>query len=106
MPYKAFNSFNTSLEGAYIMQVITKNNIRDTEDKLFTAGYIRHHVASMRGYVSRRTAGYIEPYRGKFGVGVRWVYPRYDTSRYCYVEYCVYLSKAVQELHEVQEVQK
>lgn len=87
------------------MQVITKNNIRDTENKLLAAGYIRHHVASQRGYVSRKTAGYIEPYTGKFGVGVRWVYPRYDTTSYCYVEYWVYPSKAVQALHEGQEVQ-
>ena len=72
------------------MQVITKNNIKAMEALLFAQGYIRHHVASRRGYVSRKTAGYIEPYRGKYGVGVQWVYPRYDTTRYCYVEYWVY----------------
>ena len=72
------------------MQVITKNNIKKTEELLFAQGYIRHHIASRRGYVSRKTAGYIVPYNGKYGVGVRWVYPRYNTTRYCYVEYWVY----------------
>lgn len=87
------------------MQVIKKQDICQTELQLFAAGYIRHHVATQRGYVSRKTAGYIEPYKGRYGVGVRWVYPRYDTTRYCYVEYWVYPSKTVQAMHEEQEVQ-
>lgn len=88
------------------MQVIKKQDIRQTELQLFAAGYICHHVASRRGYVSRKTAGYLEPYKGRFGKGVCWVYPRYDTTSYCYVEYWVYPSKAVQARHEGQEVKK
>lgn len=77
--------------------LIKKQDIRRTEDMLFQKGYIRHHIASQRGYVSRKAAGYLEPYSGKFGEGVRWVYPRYDTTRYCYVEYWI-LPKYVQEV--------
>lgn len=46
-----------------------------------------HHTASARGYVSRKTAGYTEAYRGRFGIGVVRHSPRWDTTSYHYKTY-------------------
>lgn len=59
------------------------------QDVLKECGYKFHHAASSFGYVSRRldmplTATF---YEGKFGVGVKVFFPRYDTKRFCRVEY-------------------
>ena len=49
--------------------------------------YKLHHIASKRGYESRKGDGHIETYKGKFGEGYVHVCPRFDTTRYVYVEY-------------------
>lgn len=49
-----------------------------------------HHVATAYGYVSRKsTVERKQPYEGKFGEGYIIFRPRYDTTRYCYVEYWI-----------------
>lgn len=70
-------------------QIISKNDVYIKERQLKAKGYFLHHTATRQGYVSRKTAGYIEPYNGRYGTGVRWIFPRYDTTRYCYVEYWI-----------------
>lgn len=51
--------------------------------------YSEHHTSTMRGYVSRKTEGRIEPYKGRFGEGYKLLTPRFDTTTYCYVTYFV-----------------
>lgn len=46
-----------------------------------------HHIASRRGYISRKSAGKVESYKGKFGEGYIILRPRWDTTNYIYVEY-------------------
>lgn len=52
--------------------------------------YILHHMASRRGYESRRTTGHAEPYNGRFGKGYIWVSPRWDTTQYVNITYFVH----------------
>ena len=53
-------------------------------------GLIRHHTASMRGYVSRKLpAGQVREYSGRFGAGLVHIQPRWDTTQYVYVTYYV-----------------
>lgn len=48
-----------------------------------------HHIASRRGYISRKSAGEVETYKGKFGEGYIILRPRIDTTNYIYVEYYI-----------------
>lgn len=52
-----------------------------------------HHTAVSAGYVSRKCksgSSYpVKPYKGRFGEGYKRFRPRYDTNRYCYVEYWI-----------------
>lgn len=48
-----------------------------------------HHTARRRGYVSRKTAGRVEAYSGRFGHGFVVLSPRWDTTVYCYVTYYI-----------------
>ena len=63
--------------------------IMTVDDLLRSPDYQYHHTASRRGYVSRRSQGYIEPYAGRYGKGYVWVRPRWDTSYYVYVSYYI-----------------
>ena len=69
------------------MKTFTSRN--DFESAMASAGYIRLHTASRRGYESRKTDGHAEEYAGKFGAGYIWVSPRYDTTQYVDVTYYV-----------------
>ena len=51
--------------------------------------YRYHHTASRRGYVSRRTAGIVLPYRGRYGTGYIVLTPRWDTSTYVWCSYYI-----------------
>ena len=56
--------------------------------------YKLHHVAAANGYVSRKsTVEKKQEYNGKFGKGYVIYLPRYDTNRYCYVEYWIETGK-------------
>lgn len=56
-------------------------------DMLGESPLTEHHTASARGYVSRKTAGYTEAYKGRFGIGIVRHSPRYDSTSYHYVTY-------------------
>lgn len=46
-----------------------------------------HHTSWARGYVSRKTDGYIEPYKGRFGIGVKYHVPSWSSTVYHLVSY-------------------
>ena len=48
-----------------------------------------HHKAACQGYVSRKSAGRVLEYRGRFGVGYVIDTPRHDTTRYIHRTYYV-----------------
>lgn len=52
--------------------------------------YYLHHTAAARGYISRKI-GHFGPreYTGKFGTGYTVERPRWDTTRYIYVDYYI-----------------
>ena len=57
---------------------------------MIAAGEVtEHHTASRRGYISRRSAGKVEAYSGKFGKGFILVTPRFDTTQYVYITYYI-----------------
>ncbi|WP_158588575.1 hypothetical protein [Blautia sp. AF13-16] len=51
--------------------------------------YREHHTALTRGYVSKKSAGIKESYKGKFGEG--YTVRRYNpqSTRFCYITYYV-----------------
>ena len=51
--------------------------------------YNYHHIASRRGYESRKADGHVEEYEGKFGKGFIAVTPRFDTTQYVNIEYYI-----------------
>lgn len=53
--------------------------------------YEYHHTAARRGYISRKTEGYVEEYEGRYGKGYLIARPRWDTNNYIYIDY--YLEK-------------
>ncbi len=57
--------------------------------ELIEQGYILHHTASRRGYLSRKGPEKVEAYKGRFGCGYIVLSPRFDTSRYVDVAYYV-----------------
>lgn len=52
-------------------------------------GYLYDHVSTVSGYVSRKKEFEIKPYVGRFGLGVKVLVPRHDTSRYVYCMYYI-----------------
>ena len=57
------------------------------QDMMGNVALKEHHTASARGYVSRKSTGYTEAYRGNFGIGVVRHSPRWDTTSYHYKTY-------------------
>ena len=45
------------------------------------------HTSWVRGYVSRKSSGYIERYIGRFGIGCKYHTPSYDSTIYHLVSY-------------------
>ena len=67
----------------------TPNTAADLQ-ALVAAGELRElHTSSERGYVSRKSTGYVQSYKGKFGTGYKLLTPRFDTTQYCDVTYFV-----------------
>ena len=56
-------------------------------DELKEFGFRFDHSASERGYLSRKIDYKIEPYVGRFGIGVKVIFPRSDTTQYVNIEY-------------------
>lgn len=50
-------------------------------------GFRFDHSASERGYISRKIDYKIVPYIGRFGIGVKVIFPRNDTTQYVDIEY-------------------
>ena len=50
-------------------------------------GFRFDHSASERGYISRKIDYNIVPYIGRFGIGVKVIFPRSDTTQYVDIEY-------------------
>lgn len=55
--------------------------------ELIGLGFRFDHAASERGYISRKIDYKIVPYIGRFGIGVKVIFPRYDTTQYVDIEY-------------------
>lgn len=51
------------------------------------------HTSLYRGYVSRVEGQKVEPYKGKFGEGVKLLSCNRTSTRYSYVTYYVYTPK-------------
>ena len=51
------------------------------------------HTSLFWGYVSRVGDPIIEPYKGRFGEGVKLLSCNYDSTRYSYVTYYIYTPK-------------
>ena len=51
--------------------------------------YELHHKALRRGYISRKTEGYVEEYNGRFGKGYIALTPRFDTTQYITISYYI-----------------
>ena len=56
-------------------------------DELKELGFRFDHSASERGYISRKIDYKIAPYIGRFGIGVKVIFPRTDTTQYVNIEY-------------------
>ena len=69
--------------------IISVEDAAKIEEALKDAGYTLRKRSLNRGYVSRRTAGTLEAYSGKYGVGYKWLLPNYCSNRYMIVEYWV-----------------
>ena len=51
------------------------------------------HTSLFRGYVSRVEGQTVEPYKGRFGEGVKLLSCNHGSTRYSYVTYYVYTPK-------------
>lgn len=60
-----------------------------TVKEIMQQGYKLHHIASQRGYLSRKGDPKVEEYSGRFGSGYKVTKPRWDTTQYVTVEYYI-----------------
>ena len=56
-------------------------------NELKRLGFRFDHGATDRGYISRKIDYIITPYIGRFGIGVKVIFPRTDTTQYVNIEY-------------------
>lgn len=49
-----------------------------------------HHTSLFRGYVSRKTGGNIQTYKGKFGQGYIELSPNYKSTKYSFITYYIF----------------
>lgn len=63
---------------------MTVRELRNSPD------YYIHHSTSRRGYLSRKSDGSVERYKGRFGEGYVLVTPRYDTTQYVDITYYIH----------------
>lgn len=50
---------------------------------------INSHTSLARGYVSRKSEGYVSEYSGKFGKGFVLKTPNFESTRFCYITYFI-----------------
>ncbi len=65
---------------------------KDIRDMLHDGKIYEHHTSWARGYLSRKTDGYIEAYSGKFGKGFKAHKPSFTTTQFHTVTYYIYQS--------------
>lgn len=51
--------------------------------------YYLHHIASQRGYISRKIPPIVEPYKGRFGEGYKVISNNPQSTRYTWVTYFI-----------------
>lgn len=51
------------------------------------------HTSLFRGYISRVEGQKVEPYKGRFGEGVKLLSCNHGSTRYSYVTYYIYTTK-------------
>ena len=56
-------------------------------NELKRLGFRFDHRATEKGYISRKIDYKIIPYVGRFGIGVKVIFPCYDTTQYVNIEY-------------------
>jgi hypothetical protein len=66
-----------------------ETTITEIENMVKCGKLKEHHTASARGYISRKSAGVVSKYSGKYGTGYTIGRPRYDTTQYVYLTYYV-----------------
>lgn len=65
-------------------------NVEMVKELIKTRQLRFHHRAARRGYVSRKTPeGVAKLYKGRYGRGVVILSPRWDTTRYIWVDYYI-----------------
>lgn len=69
--------------------IIPAEKATEVEEALKAEGYTLRKRSLNRGYVSWSTAGTLDVYQGKYGVGYKWLLPNYCSNRYMTVEYWV-----------------
>ena len=70
--------------------------------KIRNLGFEYHHTAAERGYVSRKVECVVKPYVGRFGIGVKVLMPRTDSTRYVYVSYYILNSSELMPYPEIE----
>lgn len=63
--------------------------VQQLKDLIKNGTVTRSHSSLARGYVSRKTEGYVVEYQGKFGKGYKHYEPNWNSSIYCVVTYFI-----------------
>ena len=80
----------TTRKEATHMEITNVQELRIAENE----GLIKElHTSLFRGYVSRVKGQTVEPYKGRFGEGVKLLSCNHNSTRYSYVTYYVYTTK-------------
>ena len=80
----------TTRKEATHMEITNVQELRRAENE----GLIKElHTSLLRGYVSRVKGQTVEPYKGRFGEGVKLLSCNHNSTRYSYVTYYVYTTK-------------
>ena len=70
-------------------EFLERNDSKTITEAMAKNGCHRHHTSSVRTYVSRKTKGYVEEYKGKFGEGYTVTEPNKDSTTYSFITYYV-----------------
>ena len=71
------------------MSEIYRGEGQPIETFVFPSDVVFHHTALQRGYCSRKSDGFVEPYAGRFGVGFKVHRPYWRSSAYHQIDYYV-----------------
>lgn len=67
------------------------NMTRADLETMVDEGKLReHHTSYFRGYVSRKSDGYVEPYHGHFEEGYVLRSPNWNSTNYSYITYYIF----------------